>query len=310
MKRFLMPKDIPNSLWDGDNLLRLPIPLKIAYVETLTTNGLLEEALKVSSEASVGGESVEETDLHFARKFDGSCARVELAVLDPKEELRNASDYFIRAFSGGQIRLLDIPCGCGAASAALLTTVAELRRQRVLPREPLDVAIIGGDISDNARRYADCVFDALKKELRSQGIFVKVALYPWDVLDDASTTDLVDKWLRDQDCERFFLLISNFSGFLNNEGKIKKAREQLRQVINWAGTRRSTIAWIEPPTRQAKRLPLNQILKGIFDKLKFWSYEPAESSERYISEAKFADPVCSERVHNVRLLLYQMEEPT
>ena len=97
---------------------------------------------------------------------------MELAVLDPKNDLENVSDYFIRAFSGGRIRLLDIPCGCGAASAALLTTVAELRRKNVIPRMPLEVSLTGGDISDTAVDYAEALFRYLSQSLRNQSIFL------------------------------------------------------------------------------------------------------------------------------------------
>ena len=176
--RFLKPKDVPKSLWDGDNLLSLPQPLRDAYHKTLKTKGLLEEALKASPQGSIGGESAEETDQHIAHRFDGSCARVELAVLDPKDELSDASDHFVRAFSGGCVRLLDIPCGSGAASAALLTTVAELRRKKIIPREPLEVFLTGGDISDTARCNADLVFSELQQALRNQGIFLNVSLPP------------------------------------------------------------------------------------------------------------------------------------
>ena len=48
MERILMPKDIPKSLWDGNNVLKLPIPLAKGYIETLVAKGLLGEAFNVS----------------------------------------------------------------------------------------------------------------------------------------------------------------------------------------------------------------------------------------------------------------------
>lgn len=307
--RILRPGDIPKTLWNGDNLVSLPLVLRDVYLETLKSRGKLDEACKDSPSGSVGGETQEETDRHFVHSFDGSCARVELAVLDPKDELEHASDSFIQAFSGGRVRLLDIPCGCGAASAALLTTVSELRKQNVLPREPLDVFITGGDKSDSARNYADLILGELKEPLRNQGIFVRVSLHHWDVMDAASTTTLLDHWLSSQDCDKFFLLIANFSGFLGEDRKIKRAQERLGEVIRWTGARKSAIAWIEPQTKKARRMSANKILGRVFDLLRNWSYEPKDPSDELTSEALYAHPVCRDKVPKVRLLLCRMEGP-
>ena len=308
--RILSPEDIPKSLWNGDNLLYLPRALRDVYRKILDSIDKLEEACKDSPRGSIGGDTLEETDLHFVHSFDGSCARVELAMLDPKDELENASDSFVQAFSGGRVRLLDIPCGCGAASAALLATVSELRRQNVLPREPLDVIVTGGDKSDPARNYAELVFGELKESLRNQGIFVSVSFHSWDVMDAASTTSLLDQWLSNQDCDRFFLLIANFSGILGNEGKIKKANERLGEVIRWTGARKSTIAWIEPQTKKARRMSVNDVLGRVFECLRVWSYEPTDFGKELTSESKYAHPVCKGKTTpNVRLLLYRMERP-
>ena len=169
-ERLLDPKDIPQSLWDGDKLLLLPQPLKDAYHKTLKTRGLLEDALEApSSEGDIGGKSKDKTAWHFARRFSGSCARVELAILDPKDELGDASDYFLRVFSGGRVSLLDIPCGSGAASATLLMVVAELRRLNIIPREPLEVFLTGGDKSDTARENACLIFNELRQSLTTKG---------------------------------------------------------------------------------------------------------------------------------------------
>ena len=307
--RILSLKDIPKSLWIDDNLLHLPLALRDAYLKTLKSRDKLEEACKDSQSGSIGGDTQEETDRHFVHSFDGSCARVELAVLDPYDELDLASDFFMQAFSGGSVRLLDIPCGCGAASATLLATVAELRRQCVLPREPLDVIVTGGDKSDPARNYAELIFGELKESLRNQAIFVSESFQSWDLMDAESTTSLLDQWLSNQDCDRFFLLIANFSGILSNEGNVKKAKERLGEVFRWTGARKSTIAWIEPQTRKAYQMSRNNVLKRVFESLRRWFYEPKGSGEALTSESKYAHPVCRAKAPTVRLLLYRMERP-
>ena len=309
-KRFLTPQDIPLSLWDGDNLLSLPPPLRHAYCKILKMKGLLEEARNASSQrskGSIGGQSQEDTDQHFAHRFDGSCARVELAVLDPKNELNGASDYFVRTFSGGRVRLLDIPCGSGAASATLLTTVAELRRQNIIPREPLDVFLTGGDISDEARGNVELIFNELQQSLRDQGIFVKVSLHRWDIFNPVSTTDFLAKWLQDTpDCNKSFLLIANFSGLLGADKNLKKAEERLGEVFRWVERRKFTVVWIEPPMKAAKKM--DEWFKKI-SQLTRWLYKPAEQSDQLTSEAKFAHPLRDSHP-NVRLRIVRLEDHT
>ena len=304
-ERFLRPSDIPQSLWDGENTLSIPSFLGSAYQATLEKVGLLEEASKAHFQGAIGGESNEKTNIHFAQNFSGSCSRVELAILDPKNELGGSSNGFIRAFSGGKVSMLDIPCGCCAASATVLSTVAELRRQQILPREPLEVFLTGGDFSSSARTYAGQILDEIERPLRSQGIFVKKSLYAWDINDEISNTGLLREWFKDQDCEKNFLLIAGFSGVLGNSGKIKKVRGQLAEAIRWAGVRRATITWIEPQTKKANKMWDSKVLRGIFDLLTPLSYGPIRQCYDLTSEAECTHPLCDDRVYTTRLLLNQ-----
>ena len=270
----------------------------------------LRRRAKVSTGGAIGGESQEETDLHFAHRFDGSCARVELAVLDPKSELQDLSDHFIRAFSGGRIRLLDIPCGCGAASAALLSTIAELRHRNAIPREPLEVFLTGGDISDPARRYVELVFGELEQTLRNQGIFVRVSLPQWDIRDAASTTVLLDRWLTDApDCKSSFLLIANFSGFLGIEKHLEEVEERIGEVFRWARARDSAAVWLEPPMKKNKRGRFRVWLKETLSKLTGWLRNPVGPSVQLTTEATFVQPIRESHIP-VRLLLLHLESPS
>lgn len=309
-KRLLEPKDIPQSLWDGENLLRLPQSLRDAYLETLTSSGLLEEARKALFNGAKGGESREETDLHFAHRFDGSCARVELAVLDPKGDLSAVSNHFIRAFSGGRIRLLDIPCGCGAASATLLTTVAELRHRRILPREPLEVFLTAGDISCTARHYTSLIFKALKQDLHDQGIFVELSLPYWDINDAASTKVLLNKWLTaPPDRSNSFLLLTNFSGFWSADKNLERVEERVGELFRWARAYDSTAVWLEPPVKKKLVERLREWFRGKFAKLMGWLSNPAEPSVQLTTEAKFVQPLRESQI-SVRLLLLRLEGPS
>jgi hypothetical protein len=154
-ERLVRPADLPDTLYQPSTTLLYFAPiLAESYVHVLTERGQLEEARAFLPQGAIGGAAPREASEHFLSAFSGSCARTKLAMLDPKGDLQDASNLFLQSFSGGSVSLFDLPCGAGAATAALLGSIAELRRREVLPAVPLDVYIVGGDISSEALSYA------------------------------------------------------------------------------------------------------------------------------------------------------------
>ncbi len=187
--RLLEPACVPNSLWDpaSETLLIAP-SLANAYRLLIDRHSLLAlSASRDPNDPPVGGASQERTDQYFAQAFDGSAARTQLALLDPKESASLCSNALVSSLAGGRLSLTDAPCGAAAAALALLSTIAELRSQQVVPRMPLDVFLIGGELSEPARKYAASMLDELRAPLEEQAIFVqKVDFLPWDVTDKLS----------------------------------------------------------------------------------------------------------------------------
>jgi len=155
--RLLRPSDVPPQLWlASTGTVCLPTSLVDSYIDVLNAHDLF--ALAQTHEgikSAIGGLTKEDTEHHLATRFQNSSARALLTVLDPKSDLQNASDLVVHAFAGGDLGLLDIPCGTGVASVTLLSTFAELREQKVLPSEPLTVHMVFGDISPYALAYAE-----------------------------------------------------------------------------------------------------------------------------------------------------------
>lgn len=133
-----------DSPWE----LSLPPLLATTYGAMLDAEGLRAEAeCKLpNDDGPQGGLTRPETLAHFARSFPGSAARTQLVFLDPSDRFRTTRDLLVQAFAGGELDLLDVPCGCGASSALLLCLVAELRTTKVLPSLPLRVSITGWDL--------------------------------------------------------------------------------------------------------------------------------------------------------------------
>lgn len=169
--RFIKVKDIPACLWcPNSDSMTLPGKVSELWYGLLSKNNLLDLAEQPSPKGFEGGISKEDTDKHLAWRYNGSCARVLLSMLDPKNELSKVSDAYSSIFSGGKVFLADLPSGSGAAVVTILSVLYELRSNNVLPRHPLEIKIVTGEISEVARGYAYEQLSDLKKVLQEQGI--------------------------------------------------------------------------------------------------------------------------------------------
>jgi len=255
-KRLIEVCDLPKSLWcKKTKILQLPSLLVSQWKALLEENSLLELANTKADKGFEGGASQEDCDKHIAWRYNGSCGRVVLSLLDPNQKLSVVSDAYASIFAGGSVFLADLPCGSGAASISILTTIAQLRAEKVLPRLPLTVIIVGADISSPACKYFSNQLDNLSVYLSEQAILVKHTTVPWDILSKFNTADLIrELTLHSQDCTSRLLVISNFSGFLDHENNFKNAESQLDDLFVHSRASTSMAIWIEPQSRKAKRL--------------------------------------------------------
>jgi hypothetical protein len=253
-QRLLDPALIPASLWDeASKTLLLPPILARAYQTIIDRHSLW--ALAESRDPKnppTGGPTQEKTDQYFAQAFDGSVARAQLALLDPKGNVPEASNTCIRSLVGNRLNLTDAPCGAGAAAFAFLANIAELRVRDVLPRQPLDVFVIGAEPSSRARAYAEEVLAEIRPLLEEQAIFVEAQFFTWDVTDVLSNTDLIRRMtLASMDYPKRLLVVANFNAFLEKEKKRKVAERQLEELFRHVSGEHSVAVWIEPDMNRA-----------------------------------------------------------
>ena len=268
MQRLIEPNDLPDSLWNhAEQVLILPAALIAAYASVLDANGLRELAGKRPTDAGpVGGATARETNEHLAWAFPGSAARTQMAVIDPTNQMPHVADVFAKLFSGNRVAIADVPCGSGPAGLAILTTLAELRRRDCVPREPLDVVLIGGEISETARNYASEGHQSAAQHLEEQAIFVERTFLHWDVCDELSNTDLIKEiTIRSRECGARLLIVANFSGLLQRDGKFNQATPQLEELFRHVRGPGSSALWIEPRTNAAVHTA-----GGLFSRLKTW----------------------------------------
>jgi hypothetical protein len=254
-KRLVPVEHLPDTLWQRDDgCLLVPPDLARAYLARLAAEELTHLiSARSFDDPPIGGIGKAETDAHFAQQFCGSVARAQLALLDPHEHIPHVADAFVQMFAGGTVAVLDVPSGAGALSLSLLCTVAELRARGVLPRLPLDVVVVGGEISEHARRHGVALFDDIEANLQDQAIFVRRVHLRWDACDENSNVDLITRFVAETTkCSRKLVAVSNFSGFLSLPGKQKQARPQLEQLFKFcAADGLASAVWIEPQTNAA-----------------------------------------------------------
>ena len=243
-ERFLSSDEIPRSYGcEGSHLLCLPPALARIYTDEIDRRGLREQARRPRAEDGPYRWGDAELTLdHFAERFTGRAVDENSVALDPKDDLQNASDLIIRAFAGGKIAVLDAPCGAGAASLTLLATIACLRKEHRLPTVPLDVTLVGGDLSEPARELAQSLLESLRPSLEKQSVFVDAGWAEWDAFDAEQTTSLLNNFItRGVQCTTRLLVLANFSSFLHREKKFEKANPQIQEMIRWTSDRPSSL---------------------------------------------------------------------
>lgn len=242
--RLLPTHLLPPTLW-ADNMLVPPTSSRSVYRAALKALGLVERALASAPAGAVGGDTAELTHQHFCENFSGSCGRFQLACLDPRGELGGTSDVLVQAAAGGRLAVLDLLSGAGAATLTLLGVIVELRRAGVVPRQPLDVTIVGADHSLHAAALSARVHEQLPG-LEEQAITCTAVQVEWDMRSADSTTALLHRWTSvTHGCDRHLMVLANGSGALTNESNMKKAHGPLEEVFRWSKPTRSAVVWIE-----------------------------------------------------------------
>lgn len=311
-KRLLDSETIPTTLWDAaSELLILPESLAATYEKIIDANALRNLAASRDPRSPpVGGMTQDDANKHFAQAFDGSAARVQLAFLDPKNELPNASDTFVRALAGNTVCLTDSPCGAGAAAFAFLTTVAELRSKEVLPREPLDVKLIAADLSAPSRSYAERLYQDLQEKLEEQAIFVEAKFREWDVTDAVSNTDLIQEMLYSSPSGmKRILVVANFNAFLESSGNRRLAERQLEELFRHASGPNCSAIWIEPNMNRATNSngTFNWIATRVRDKwkkfMRLFRDLRADELPHSTSTARFREPLAPTETPRVNVAI-------
>lgn len=254
--RVLPVEDIPEELWLNSKL-SLPVSLKGSYSEKLNELGVLEKATEGNPENTAihGGATNEETIGHFTYRFPASSGRIEFVTISPNEEMIPVSNAILSTFSNGEVSVLDIPGGAGAAICSLLTTLAVLRRDGVIPTLPMTVRIVCGDIAPKANEIYGELISKIELFLNENSISVQYDSMIWDATRNDHTAQLVDKWFsKSKPTSEYVVCVSNFTGALIGAGILEEFKPCLSQILARLHDKKSTLLWVEPSSKSTNKL--------------------------------------------------------
>jgi len=292
--RVLTPEHIPDTLWSGGRILLPPVLVK-AYQEELESRNLYQDALIHVSGEIYGGATQEETDAHFTQRFVTSASRALYVLLSPCRSFDDASNTIVAALSYGHVGILDIPCGTGAMSIAIITLLIELRTQNVLPKLPLSITICAGDYSSPSRSIFSSMLSRLVGEASAVGITIVHDIYHWDALNHQDTAELVDRWFESTvNSTDHLVTILNFSGEMHKDDIFEKFSPSLNQVLARLYNRKGAVVWLEPGTNNAKKNLRGKVI-ALMEKVSFLAFlvPRYKEGQRRSADYKVCDPLTS-----------------
>lgn len=244
-----------DALW-LDEAVNIGTELSNAYQSRLTAEDLMGLAAEAqNAKGEPGGATDEESDKHFAWRFSNSAGRSVYVCTDPLETLGSVSQVVSESLLGGDVLIVDVPCGSGAGALGLLSALYEQRKSRQLPTLPLNVTLIAGDYSGRSRAHMGALVSSLSQRLATQQINLLLVAHHWDASDIRSSASLIDLVVQHAgNAQRVFLLVSNFSAALADAGLKVSFEHFLSQYSSRVRAFPSVICWLEPNTKGALKL--------------------------------------------------------
>lgn len=269
----------------------MPSCLSSEYCSRIDTLGLRALAAdRPTSKRAIGGATEEESNQHFALMFPTSSGRIIHVFLDPLDRFGGIASFLQTTFADGHISLLDIPCGAGATGATLISLLVELRECGALPRLPLTVTILAGDISTHALKLYEKMISGLAPRARAQAVEVQYSTQTWDATRADSTARLVDRWFNlSSGCEDYVVIVANFSGEAHRQDFFMKIAPNLEQVVGRLYDKNSTFLWVEPRTNQATGY-LGKVASWLKDRVQ-WFVPVEKDPEELFSDYKMTNPI-------------------
>lgn len=304
-------KHTPQSLWDKGQLC---LAKKLCNVHT---NFLKEKDwlknYKPENSGDIGGASLAEAQDHVTNRFLNSAARMQYVCIDANNEQPRSRMMVLDQLAQGEIFILDLAAGHGAGTLAILSTICELRHEKIIPTLPLNVYIRGIDISPHALHYYAEILEKLKPWLAANAVNAELALSVCDLNVSGQINEVLDVFFEDakaKESNRFLCTISAVSG-AKKEG-VEQMMDSLKLIAARLSHKKksSSWLWVEPKLEkswlsafvESISLTLKQIISG---------KSPLSARQENISNApmrtfQWVDPINGHLTHS-RVVVMQFK---
>ncbi len=286
----IIPFPIRN-LWNG-TVLDLPQYYADWYRSCVRTLGREWDAKNKPPKGIIGGATDKEAEDHLVYRFPNSGARACFAFLDPRGELVAASHPLQAALVDGHVVVVDIPAGAGALSLGIVSTLIVLRENGVLPKLPLKISIVAGDISQKALELASLGYSAIQHQAAQVGIELNVHTLQWDVLDFEHSAHLVDEAFLMGDADSYVIGVLDFAGALKDQSLRDEFTHALKAMLGrfYAEQDRAILVWLEPMTSDNSKL--QAVLNSALSRVGSW----VGSNDTYRSKFRLRHPISAAEI--------------
>ncbi len=281
-------ENLPEEIWiKTENAVKLSTSLEYKYIKCLHDYNAFDMAKEYDGKGSpIGGESDEIAIQHFAYRFVNSGTRITHIILDPDKKFSKIQEDIFATFSQGRISILDLASGTGGHILSLLTTIVELRKNRLIPTLPIHIYILAADISPKALEIYEKILDDIKPYLIEFGLIIYFDKMIWDACSPSNTNTLMNKFFSNTepiDINEYYVITSAFSGFAGREENFLTIKRSLEHIAERLSSEYSTFLWIEPNTKKSDKFHkyIALLFNNLLDTFIIWIGLKTETKNQY-----------------------------
>jgi SAM-dependent methyltransferase len=236
------------------NPMALPKLLSEAYHRRLADCGLpacsskRRDMYEADSKGAVGGASEADAKRHLATRFATGAARATYLFSDPDNKQARPTAVARSLLTEGSVAVVDLACGAGATSLAILTSLVEERERGDLPRLPLNIRLLYVDFSPFSLDLVEASLSELMPAARQVGVHVNGRREDLDLFDPSKGRPRLSRLVHEEmtNDDAVLIMVGALSGSLRaKEEPLDVFLSPLMQDLREAG-RSAAAVWIEP----------------------------------------------------------------
>lgn len=160
------------------SILHFPKSFWRKYVRELNRLGLFAACQQGTEEQHIYGDIDRESqEKHFCYRYPNSASRVFKIMDSSCRDFDDILNEILHPCMSHSVSIIDFICGAGSSCLALVLSLCELRKGKIIPQLPLNINIIAFDISEHALSIYKSTIESSEKFFDEHSI--RVNIYPF-----------------------------------------------------------------------------------------------------------------------------------